>query len=210
MYVKNPFNQWIQSTAVYVKNPFNQWAPVKKMFVKVANAWQQFYPTSGPYTDQTPYFSSSSSNLIVLTTDNLFLGTMPNPNQVAGSGNVYVANKVYGYSGDWNPNSYTISGFTYNVYGYSAASGGTKTTLYPTGSNSNTLSAASSVNYPGDKIASIIPSFTFDLTYDNQYLVYEVKTTSTVVGIDNSESHGRIHITKNPPVNISSQITGLP
>ena len=182
---------WTKATKLFVNKgtaSASNWVSVKKAFInKGSNNWVQFWPKNGPYADTLPtILDSSNSDITSLSVYRL--GTTV---------------QIKGTSGTWQPNGYTINGFTVNLLGWSALTGGTLTVL----SGPTTITATlASGTYTG-------PTQTFTLTpgstYDKKYLDFDVianTTTSGITGEDFSGETNRLYIVRNQPSLTSSSL----
>jgi hypothetical protein len=134
-WAKKDANTWAPVKALWVKNSSSIWKPVKKVFVKTASGfWTQFFPKSGPYANDFPYFSYSNGSVDV--------------------GYEYVGNTIYGNNGTWNSNGYTITSYTYNLLTFSSAASSSATSTSPSGTYSSRVPITlSSATYDGKYIA---------------------------------------------------------
>ena len=198
---------WVKAKTLWVKTNTGStpWKAVKSAYVKTSagiGGWKRFFPTTGPYAENFPSLSSDSAgnNFPVY----VYIGTMPNPSAAAGTGNVYVQNKLYGHVGDWNPNGYTISNFDYGVSGFSDGTTDLGAVALYTSTTPLTVSNTTSTDpkLTGDKTSTTIPEILLDATYDSQWLAFTVTANTTtkdssgayISGSDSSDegNNGRI------------------
>jgi hypothetical protein len=203
------YNGFVPAQKIWVKG-YSGFTAVKKVWVKTANnIWQQFYPKLGPFTDTPPSLTSDSAGTTFPVY--VYMGSIPNPAAVPSSTNVYVPRVLYSHTGDWRPNGYTLSSFTWQFNGSSTPTGSPITTITST----TNLTLASSSVFPGDYTAASEINLSLNSVHDAQYWQYQVTantTTSGVSSIDTSDSYNqpRIFVVKNPPVLITgtNYITG--
>jgi hypothetical protein len=208
---------WQKAKTLSVKNG-STWTKIKTAYVKVSGGnggWKRFFPTTGPYAENYPTLTSDSAgnNFPVY----VYIGTMPNPSAPAGSGNVYVQNKLYGHVGDWNPNGYTISNFDYIINGFPDGTTDLSGVQLYTSTSSLPVSNSTNIDYPYDKTSTTVPIILLDATYDGQWTAITVTANTTskdsngayIYGTDSSDggSTGRILTVKHQPVNISASIS---
>ena len=209
---------WVKAKTLWVKTNTGStpWSAVKSAYVKTSagiGGWKKFFPTTGPYAENFPSLSSDSAGNTFPVY--VYIGTMPNPNAVAGTGNVYVQKKLYGHVGDWNPNGYTISNFDYGVSGFSDGTTDLGAIALYTSTTPLTVSNTTSTDpkLTGDKTSTTIPEILLDATYDSQWLAFTVTANTTtkdssgayISGSDSSDegNNGRILAVKHEPVNLS-------
>ena len=213
LYVKKDASTWVPATSIYVKTSTSLWQIVKKIYVKTAaGVWNEFWPKVGPFADMSPFLSSSSSGLTALSSSNYqYLGSMPYPsypvntNMGYGGTNTYTPTTIYGYMGDWNPNTYSISNFSWQLATSSNTTGAASVPI--SGAQAGTMTTASSIYFTGDVAGTSYPAMTLNINYDKSYLVLNIvanTSTSGIAGADSSDSPvvSRVYAVKYPPVAI--------
>ena len=174
-YVKKNEYTWSPIKKIYVKvNPTGSsaWKLVQRIYTKInTSGWVLFWPKIGPYATYVPSFSIDSGNVYPVT-DNI----------AKGSDTVFyrkIGQSLYGQNAVWNANNYTISGYSWQLKGWTAYNGGTVTDTFATGTTFPKSISLSTSGFDG---------WTTISQWAGKFLTFSVTANTTTTGVIGSSA----------------------
>jgi hypothetical protein len=174
-YVKKDEYTWSPIKKIYVKvNPTGSsaWKLVQRIYTKInTSGWVLFWPKIGPYATYVPSFSTDSGNVYPVT-DNI----------AKGSDTVFyrkIGQSLYGQNAVWNANNYTISGYSWQLKGWTAYNGGTVTDTFATGTTFPKSISLSTSGFDG---------WTTISQWAGKFLTFSVTANTTTTGVIGSSA----------------------
>lgn len=171
---------WKKAVNIFVKTLSGTssaaWSAVKGVWV-FNTSWLKVWPLSGVFAITNPYVASSSASTSPI------------------SGAVRVGTTYWGKNGTWDPNGWTITGYSYRWIYY--------TNLSQSDTTITSQTAFATYSAP--------VSNTISATYDKTFLSFYVRanaSNSTYNGAaESATDYGRLAVVRRPPINISKSLS---
>lgn len=175
IFIKSSSSTWSKLTNLFIKTGSSTWSAAKSVWLYFDAGWTRVWPLSGIYSLTSPYIANSSGS------------TTPRTSPVR------VGTAYFGKNGTWEPNGWTITGYSYKW-------------IYYTDSSSTSVSSESTLTTYTAPVSNTISAL-YDRTFISFYVQANASNSAYNGYAESGTDYGRLPVIRNQPLNLTKSLS---